>query len=137
MKKTAITTIFSILLLVSVAHAQQVRICPYTGQPYVVQNSGPVAYPQTTQYSPPIYDQQKMAQQAQQRAQMQAQHQLQRDQMMFQQRIQMAQMEFNFKQPTPPQEAQMFQQQIQQMQQELQTIQQRYNAEIARINQMR
>ena len=136
MKKIA-TTIFSLLLLASVASAQQVRICPYTGQPYVVQNSGPVAYPQTTQYSPPVFDQQKMQQQAIQRAQMQAQHQLQRDQMMIQQRIQMAQMEFNFRQPTPPQEAQMFQQQLQQMQQELQAIQQRYNSEVARINQMR
>lgn len=136
MRMIPILMMISSLMLVN-AQAQQVRICPYTGQPYTVQ--GPVQGPvvQNTQYSPPIFDQQKMQQQQIQRAQMQAQHQLQRDQMMIQQRIQMAQMEFNFRQPVPPQETQMFQQQIQAMQQEQQAIQQRYNAEMARINQMR
>ncbi len=127
------TTIFSVLMLATVVHGQQTRICPYTGQPYTV------PYPaQTTQYNmPPVFDQQKMIQQQQQRAQMQVQHQLQRDQMMTQQRIQVAQMEFNFRQPTTPQDQQMFQQEMQRLQQEQQTIQQRYNEEMRRVQQMR
>lgn len=133
MRKIAIT-IFSIFMMAGIAMAQQTRICPYTGQPYVVPTVTPTSYPS------PVYqpvDQQRLVQQQNQRAIMQAQHTLQRDQLMIQQRIQMLQLEHTFKAPASQMDTQMLQQQLQQLQQEQQSIQQRYNDEMRRIQQMR
>ena len=144
MKIKIATIIFSIFMLASVAVAQQTRICPYTGQPYVVGSAPPSPYTgQTVQYNPPIQqvpvtvDQQRMLQQQIQRAQLQAQQTMQLEQLRVQHRLQTLQMEFGHKSPPSQIDQQMFQQQVQAVQQELQQVQQRFNDEMRRIQSMR
>lgn len=128
--KKLIAAIFSIVLVASVAVAQQ--YCPYTGRPL---NQPPVG--QTMQVSqPPNFDNQRLMQQQKQRASLQASQQLQRDNLAIQHRIQTAQMEYGFKSPPTQFDAQTYQQQVQQLQQEMQSIQSRFQDEMRRVNTM-